>query len=216
MTLRDKLLREALRQFSTKGYSCTSTSSIIEAVGASKGGLYNHFRNKEELFLEALSLARKIWREKNLHGLDKISRPTDKIIRLLENYRDFYLTDTENLPGGCMFVNLAVELSDEFPHLGKEVNEGFFRLRRMIKRLLDTEMAAGTISKDQDTDEAAEILFAGILGACVVYSSDKSRINLDRSIGALCGYVKKMTIANDTSAGPAGIELATSSKKENS
>lgn len=194
MTLKDKLLHEALRQFSTKGYSCTSTSSIIEAVGASKGGLYNHFRNKEELFREALSLARKIWREKNLRGLDELSRPADKIIRLLENYRDHYLADTENLPGGCIFVNLAVELSDEYPHLGQEVHEGFVRLRRMIKRLLDAEMAGATTGKDLDTEEAAEILFTGILGACVVYSADKSQGNLDRSIGALCGYVKKMTI----------------------
>lgn len=61
MTLKEKLLCEALRQFSVKGYAATSTSSIIEGVGASKGGLYNHFHNKEELFLEALSLARKLW-----------------------------------------------------------------------------------------------------------------------------------------------------------
>lgn len=193
MTLKDKLLHEALRQFSTKGYSCTSTASIIEAAGASKGGLYNHFRNKEELFLEALSLARKIWREKNLRGLDGIPRPAERIVRLLENYRDHYLADTENLPGGCIFVNLAVELSDEFPQLGKEVHEGFVRLRRMIKRLFDEETAATTAGKDLNSEEAAEIVFTGILGACVVYSSDKSRDSLDRSIGALCSYVRQLT-----------------------
>ena len=84
MTLKEKLLSEALRQFSSKGYSATSTGSIIVAAGASKGGLYNHFRNKEQLILQTLSLARKIWREKNLIGLEKKERPLDKIVQLLK------------------------------------------------------------------------------------------------------------------------------------
>lgn len=194
MTLKDKLLLEALRQFSAKGYSGTSTSSIIDAVGASKGGLYNHFPNKEQLFREALSLARKIWREKNLRGLDLLPRPTDKLIRLLENYRDHYLTDTLNLPGGCVFVNLAVELGEEYPHLGMVVHEGFIRLRQMIERLLNEEKAAGTLVMDLDTGDAAELIFTGILGACVVYSSDKSKATLARSIGALSRSIEKMRL----------------------
>lgn len=192
MELKDKLLYEALRQFSTKGYSCTSTSSIIKAVGASKGGLYNHFKNKEQLSLAALRLARRIWREKNLQGLDDIPRPADKIIRLLENYRDFYLADTKNLPGGCIFVNLAVEFSDEFPHLGRDVSEGFVRLKQMIRRLLDEEREMGGLAERVDTGEEAELLFSGLLGACVIYSSDKSPETLGNTIGALCSHVEQM------------------------
>ena len=192
MTLKDKLLFEALRQFSSRGYSVTSTTSIIEAVGTSKGGLYNHFKNKEQLFLEALSLARKIWREKNLQGFAEIERPIDRIIRLLENYRDVYLPDTTNLPGGCIFVNLAVELSDEYPHLSQEVNEGFLRLRKLIERLLDEEQDHGTLDKSVQPAVAAELVFSCILGACVVYKTDKSKTTLHQTIGALCSFLNRM------------------------
>ncbi|MEJ2069204.1 MAG: helix-turn-helix domain containing protein [Syntrophobacterales bacterium] len=41
MTLKEKIIHESLRQFSTKGYMSTSISDILEAVGTSKGGLYN-------------------------------------------------------------------------------------------------------------------------------------------------------------------------------
>ena len=88
MTLKDKIITEALRQFSTKGFMSTSTADIIEAAGTSKGGLYNHFDNKEQLFYEVLDRAKLIWRERNLVGVHDTARPLDKIKKILENYRD--------------------------------------------------------------------------------------------------------------------------------
>jgi TetR/AcrR family transcriptional repressor of nem operon len=189
MTLKEKIICEALRQFSTKGFLATSTADIIQAAGTSKGGLYNHFKSKEHLFFEALSQARKIWRERNLAGLDRIPRPVDKLKQILANYRDRYLTDSENFPGGCIFVNLLVELSDQRPHLAEAVNEGFVRFKAMLKRLLEEERAAGTLRTGVDIDKVVEMIFAGLLGACVLYTSDKSRQNLDLTIGALVSYL---------------------------
>lgn len=189
MTLKEKLIHEALRQFSKKGYHATSTVDIIDAVGTSKGGLYNHFRNKDELFYEALEHARKIWRERNLQGLDEISRPIDKVIKILENYRDNYLADSENFPGGCIFVNFAVELSGQRPDLAHSVNDGFINLKRMLNRLLKEELDGGTLQNVADTEEIVELIFTGLLGACVIYTSDKSKSQLDKSISTLINYL---------------------------
>jgi len=193
MTLKEKIIHESLRQFSTKGFMSTSINDILEAVGTSKGGLYNHFKSKEDLFFHALSEARKIWRQRNLAGLHQLERPLDKIIKLLENYRDNYLADSEDFPGGCIFVNLAVELNDQQPHLAREVNEGFERFKGMIKRLLDQEQTAGRLKGDIDTDLAAEMIFSGLVGTCVTYTSDKSREHLDRNIAALIDYLHRMS-----------------------
>ena len=190
MSLKDRIIHESLRQFSTKGFMSTSISDILESVGTSKGGLYNHFKSKEELFGAALSEARRIWRERNLAGLDQLARPLDKIKKLLENYRDRYLADSENFPGGCIFVTLAVELNDQQPHLAQEVNEGFERFKGMIKRLLDQEQEAGNLKEGIDTGAVAEMIFSGILGACVTYIiSDKSKENLDRNIQGLIAFL---------------------------
>jgi len=189
MSLKDRIIHESLRQFSTKGFMSTSISDILESVGASKGGLYNHFKSKEELFFAALSEARKIWRQRNLAGLDQWARPLDKLKKLLENYRDHYLADSENFPGGCVFVALAVELNDQQPHLAKEVNEGFQRFKSMIKRLLDQEQEAGHLRDGIDTEKVTEIIFSGILGTCVAYTSDKSKENLDRMINSHIAFL---------------------------
>jgi AcrR family transcriptional regulator len=189
VALKDRIIHEALRQFSSKGFMSTSISDILESAGASKGGLYNHFKSKEDLFFAALSEARKIWRQRNLAGLDHAARPLGKLKQILANYRDHYLADSENFPGGCVFVALAVELHDQQPHLAREVTEGFNRFKAMVKRLLDQEQAAGNLRDGVDTGMAAEIIFSGILGACVSYTSDKSKENLDRTINGLIDFL---------------------------
>jgi TetR/AcrR family transcriptional regulator, transcriptional repressor for nem operon len=189
MSLKDRIIHESLRQFSSKGFMSTSISDILESVGASKGGLYNHFKSKEDLFFAALSEARKIWRQRNLAGLDRWERPLDKLKQILENYRDQYLADSENFPGGCVFVALAVELHDQQPHLAQEVTEGFERFKGLIKDLLDQEHAAGSLKNGIDTGMVAEIIFSGILGACVAYTSDKSEENLDHTIRGLIDFL---------------------------
>lgn len=189
LTLKERIIEETLKLFSVKGYMSTSTTDIIVAAGTSKGGFYNHFKSKEQLFREILSAARKIWRERNLYGLEGEDRPLRKIQRLLKNYRDRYLSDSRNFPGGCIFVNLAVELSDQMPELAGEVNEGFVRLGRMIKRFLDDEKKEGGIGKEINTADATNLIFSGLLGACVLYTSDKSKRRLDSTISSLISYL---------------------------
>lgn len=193
MTLKERIIHEALRQFSTKGFMSTSITDILEAVGTSKGGLYNHFKSKEELFFAALSEARQIWRQRNLAGLGQVERPLDKIKKLLENYRDHYLADSDNFPGGCIFVILAVELNDQQPHLAQEVNEGFERFKGMVKRLLDQEKEAGGLKEGVDTGLVTEMIFSGILGACVTFTANKSRTNLHRNICGLLDYLNTLS-----------------------
>ena len=98
MSLKNKIIHESLKLFSLKGFESTSLHDILTASKASKGGFYNHFASKEDLFYEVLQEAGKIWRKRNLAGLDAIKEPTQKIKKLLENFRDQYLLDSSNFP----------------------------------------------------------------------------------------------------------------------
>jgi TetR/AcrR family transcriptional repressor of nem operon len=188
MTLKDKIITASLGLFSTNGFMSTSISDVMAASGASKGGLYNHFKSKDQLFYAALSEAQQIWREKNLDGLDDLDDPVDKVIRLFENYQHRYLT-AKDLPGGCLFVNLAVELNDQRPDLAAEVNEGFVGLKTMVKRFLDAARKEGGLKGSVDTRSVTDMVVSGLLGACVMYTSDKSEENLNATIGTLVGYI---------------------------
>jgi TetR/AcrR family transcriptional repressor of nem operon len=191
MNLKEKIIHESLKLFSLKGFLSTSIDDILNATNASKGGLYNHFGSKEELFHAVLSEARKIWREKTLYELNETDRPIEKLIRLLINYRDRYLKDADDFPGGCIFVTLSVELDDQRPHLARELNEGYLRLKAMIRRLLDQAQSVGELSGATDNQALTEMIFSGMLGASVMYGMDKSTTNLDRTINSLIEYLRK-------------------------
>ena len=192
MSLKETIIHESLKLFSLKGFESTSLHDILSASKASKGGFYNHFASKEDLFYEVLQEAGKIWRKRNLSGLDTVKEPTQKIKKLLENFRDQYLLDSNNFPGGCIFITFAVELGDQRPHLSREVNRGFIGLRNMIHRFLDEGKKFGELSNDVNPDSVTEILFNGMLGASVSYNANKSVDGLERSINALIGYLEDL------------------------
>lgn len=192
MSLKDRIVHESLKLFSLNGFWNTSITDILEAAGTSKGGFYNYFASKEDLFFVVLGEAQRIWREKTLAGIDEIENPLEKIEQLLLNYRDRYLKDGDNFPGGCIFVTFSVELDDQNPKLCAEVNKGFIGLKRMINRSFDEAKADGLVSDTMNTEEITEMVFAGMLGASVLYGVDKSAASLDRAIKPLIEYVKRM------------------------
>ena len=192
MNLKDKIISESRSLFSAKGFLNTSISDVMEASGTSKGGLYNHFQNKGELFSAVLEESRKNWREINLAGVEGIDSPTGKIIQILENYRDRYLAGSGDVPGGCIFVRVSLESSDianQWPGITLEIGEGFERFKAMLKRYLDAARSSGEIRADVDTGEAADILFSSMMGASVMYGMDRSRPNLNRNITSIIQYI---------------------------
>src|SRR4030065_191181 len=151
MTLKKTIIHEAQKLFSLNGYLSTGINEIIKAAGTSKGGFYNHFCSKEELFLEVLAESQQIWRDRVLSSIDQIESPSEKVLQILVNYRDRYLKDAENFPGGCIFITFSVELDDTRPHLVKEVYKGFVGFKALITRLLDEAVQKGELPKNLDS-----------------------------------------------------------------
>jgi AcrR family transcriptional regulator len=196
MNLKEIIVQESIRLFSTKGYCSTSIIDILNAANTSKGGFYNHFASKELLFKRVLKEAQEIWRQKTLADLEKVDSPIGKIEKLLENYRDRYLKDNVTFPGGCIFITFSVELDYLQPHLAQEVNKGFIGFKAMLTRLLEDAKDRGEITTDIQSDDLAEMLFAGMLGASVIFGLDKSTVSLDRTIDSLIDSIEKLRIPN--------------------
>ncbi len=192
MSLKDDIILESMKLFSLKGFVNTGINEIIEAVGSSKGGFYNHFASKEDLFFEVLAHAQKMWRERVLYGLNEFNNPLDKVIKIIENYRDRYLKDGENFPGGCIFITFSVELDDQYPQLMQEVNKGFVGLKKMIRGLLDEAKASGKLKQNVDTQKVTEMIFSGMIGSSVLYGVEKSTLTLDQSLNALIDYIDEV------------------------
>jgi TetR/AcrR family transcriptional repressor of nem operon len=185
MSLKEKIITESLKLFSLKGFLSTSISDILAATKSSKGGFYNHFKSKDDLYFAVLEKAKNVWRERNLDGLTEIENPIDKIKKLLTNYKDKYLKDSMNFPGGCIFVTLSVELDDQRPNLASELKKGFDGLKSLINRILDEGKKSGQVREELNTRAITEMVFAGMVGASVIYGVEKSATALDQRIDYL-------------------------------
>lgn len=97
--LKEKIIQTAIVQFSKKGFSNTSMDEITKESGVSKGLLFYHFKNKEELYLQALS--RGI--NSTLDFANKLTKIADaglfqkreKLFQDLERYYDLVVTKRE-------------------------------------------------------------------------------------------------------------------------
>jgi len=196
VSLREDIIHESMKLFSLNGFINTGVNEIITSVDSSKGGFYNHFASKEDLFYEVLAEAQEMWRARVLYGLDEVESPAGKIIRLLENYRDRYLKDGDNFPGGCIFITFLVELDDQIPQLMQAVNEGFVGLKDMLRGFLEEGKKLGELKEEANTSSATELIFSGMIGSSVLFGAEKSTTVLDRSINALIDYLNELRKEN--------------------
>ncbi|GAB4154525.1 MAG: hypothetical protein Fur0037_23160 [Planctomycetota bacterium] len=67
-TLRARLVEAAILAFAQGGYAGTTLDGIARRAGVTKGGIYFHFRGKEDLFFAALDRARDLRRERAVAG----------------------------------------------------------------------------------------------------------------------------------------------------
>lgn len=181
-----------MRLFSRKGYENTSLADILEAVGTSKGGFYNHFKSKDDLFYEVLKKSREVWRQCCLHGLDSIDDPVEKLKAFLINYRDRYLKNTRSFPGGCIFITFSVGLNGERPDLTRDITDNFGKLKHMIKSYLDEALEAGRIRSNVDTVGSSEIIFSTMIGSSVQHRADMLDTTLNHTIDSLIGYIDSL------------------------
>lgn len=59
MKTKEKIVYEALNLFSMQGYNAVSVRDISRAVGIKESSLYNHFKNKQDIFDEVVEVCYK-------------------------------------------------------------------------------------------------------------------------------------------------------------
>ncbi|NOX32469.1 MAG: TetR/AcrR family transcriptional regulator, partial [Deltaproteobacteria bacterium] len=76
---KQKVIDKSLHLFSVKGYYNTSVNDILEAANLTKGGLYGHFKSKEDIWYAAYDKAVAIWKALVFKDIEKIDDPLKRI-----------------------------------------------------------------------------------------------------------------------------------------
>lgn len=133
---RTRILQEAAKLFTEKGYEATSVQDIAQALGLSKAALYHHFRSKEEI-LYAISLLA-------LEGLVaagekalNVEDPKEALCRFMEAHARYF---AENRP---FFVAMLQGIQSLSPEHRAETVRLRDRHEANLRAILKRGMAAG-------------------------------------------------------------------------
>jgi len=109
-TLRERLLVAATEAFAEQGFGGATMTAVGERAGVTKGGVYFHFRSKEQLFFAALDH----WRHRlrgAVPGPDDALDGAADLRRAVAAYLGFHFAEPA---AGRLLRVLAVELRDRF------------------------------------------------------------------------------------------------------
>ena len=86
---KENILKESLRLFAQRGYEAVSVSDIAEKVGFTKGALYKHYKNKQDIFDSII----KHMEEKDTENAESYSMPEEEKAVSEEGYNNAELGD---------------------------------------------------------------------------------------------------------------------------
>jgi TetR/AcrR family transcriptional repressor of nem operon len=188
---RKNIIESSLHLFSVKGYFNASINDILQATGLTKGGLYCHFKSKEEIWRAVYEEAVKVWRSVVFAAVRSVDDPLDRIKQTVENVLLTYLGD-DTFEGGCFFVNMLVELSGQSDTMGRRIVKGFVGFSKLFQSWLREAELAGILKENLNHREIADFTVTSLNGAATLYMSTRDQGVLNRNNRQIHFYLEQL------------------------
>jgi TetR/AcrR family transcriptional repressor of nem operon len=192
---RQHIIKKSMQLFSVKGYFSTSIADIVKATGLTKGGLYGHFRNKEEIWYAVYEECVKIWRSVVFKGVREISDPLARLERVIENDLKNYL-GSGVFEGGCFLLNALVDLAGQSPTMSSHVLAGFRAFTDLLRQWLEEAEQKGLLRDELDPKGIANFLVISLNGAAPLYAASKDPAVWQQTMTQLYFYMKTLRKPN--------------------
>ncbi|MBE9110154.1 TetR/AcrR family transcriptional regulator [Nodosilinea sp. LEGE 07298] len=183
-----RIVEQAAALFNQQGYAGASMSDLMRATGLQKGGIYNHFRSKDELALEAFSFAVQRIQQQFRGALTGKRHAVDRLLAILSVYEQFL--DNPPVQGGCPLLNTAVESDDTHPALRQQTQLAMDTWRSLIERIVNKGITRGELQPTVDSQAVATILIATLEGGIMLSKLYDDPSHLERALDHLATYVQ--------------------------
>ncbi|MEM1406003.1 MAG: TetR/AcrR family transcriptional regulator [Bacteroidota bacterium] len=164
---KERIITKSAELFNSYGYHGCSLSDIMTATNLQKGGIYNHFKNKDQIAQEAFdySYNRVIKRFRKLLGEAK--SPLEKLYTVIDAFASF-ADDPVVKGGGCPIFNTAMDSTNTHPELKRKARLGIESLITYVEIKLNEGIAEGVFRPDVDVKFFASLLIMTLEGAIVM------------------------------------------------
>lgn len=149
--------------FNKNGYAAMSLSKITEATGLTKGAIYGHFENKEELAIESFKFSvRKVLKDLN-KTVNKGETPLEMLKNIAVFYKGYYEYNKQF--GGCPILNIGVDANNQNKVIAQLVQSYNHRILDQFSKLIEKAKEANEVKKSIDSMLYAKRFFYMIEGA---------------------------------------------------
>jgi TetR/AcrR family transcriptional repressor of nem operon len=194
---RQHIIEKSMQLFSVHGYFNTSIESIVKATGLTKGGLYGHFGNKQEIWSAVYDECVRIWKNIVFQGVRDIPDPLARIDRVIENSLQNYL-GAGVFEGGCFLLNSLVELAGQSPTMSAYVLGGFKSFAKLIRLWLEEAEQQGRLRHGLDLDGIAHFIVVSLNGAAPLYAASQDPAVWQQTLAQLHFYIESLQDPNIT------------------
>jgi AcrR family transcriptional regulator len=159
------VLEAGLDMASQLGLECVTIGNLAKATNLSKSGLFAHFQSKENLQIEILNHAARLFSEGVIVPALKTKAGIPRIRALVDNWIQW----SSELTGGCIFVSASTDFSDR---PGKVRDLLLHQQKQWIdclRRIAQSAVQTGDFRPDIDFDQFAFDLYSLLLGFHLYY-----------------------------------------------
>ncbi len=163
---RTRIIVTARELFHSRSYADVGVKEICDNAQVQKGSFYHYFPSKRDLALAVIDDMADEW----AHGFvaeafDLSLPPLERLDYMIDAayYWQKAAKDIEGRMPGCLFGNLALEVSTRDDLLRAKLTAIFSRTKDRFKEALDEAASAGTISP-LDTESTAMAMLAYLEG----------------------------------------------------
>lgn len=161
---RRRIVETARVLFHAQGYTSTSMDDIVRKSRVAKGNLYYYFPSKEALGHAVVDQTVAEQFEGGALAVD--GDPVQEIVAMFRR-SERALADGR-CKGGCLFGNLALEVSDLHDGLRRKLDQVFAVWEERLEALLEAGMRDGVLTADLDPKATARFLVATLEGGILL------------------------------------------------
>lgn len=192
---REKILDEALVLFNTQGYQNTSFKDLTERTGVQKGGIYNHFSNKEQLTLDVFDRAIAKMRARSRQILQNQHHTIDRIKGVVAVFQSFQ--EDPIIEGGCIIMNTTVEADDTHPALLERSREAMEEWRGYIIRCAEKGIDRAEIQSHVNPEALASVVLGSLEGGVLMSRIYDDNTHFTHMVNYLNSYLDGLRMENN-------------------
>lgn len=190
---RRTIIRKSATLFNQKGYLTTTMNDIIQETAIQKGGIYRHFKDKEQLMFESFHFSVEVMQNHLMTSVLHHDKASDQLVSFIDAFMQ--LSEGEPLLGGCPIFNATIEMDDlEENNLLPSIHEAMEMLIGALTNIIERGIRRQELTQTINPYDTAIYIVSTLEGGLVVGRLKKESHITNIISSNLKQYISNMTI----------------------